>query len=122
MPLAFMSCECCLTAWTATVAEHAIGRNARSVEGAWRASGTDVTRMAEPVSIKAAWRPLFSSHIIEVSQDDEDAIRILAVDCGLSGSHCVGPEKPSLCKHFHQFACWGAIGRRVQEAIGRAHD
>src|SRR3546814_18795891 len=81
-PPASISFEFGLTEWTATVAELAIGRNARSVEGAWRASGTDVTRMAEPVSIKAAWRTLFSSHIIEVSQDDEDAIRILAVDWG----------------------------------------
>src|SRR3546814_10374647 len=59
-PPASISFEFGLTEWTATVAELAIGRNARSVAGAWRASGTDVTRMAEPVSIKAAWRPLFS--------------------------------------------------------------
>src|SRR3546814_5946242 len=48
-PPASISFEFGLTEWTATVAELAIGRNARSVEGAWRASGTDVKRMAAPV-------------------------------------------------------------------------
>src|SRR3546814_14166971 len=71
-PPASISFEFGLTEWTATVAELAIGRNARSVEGAWRASGTDVTTMADPVSIKAAWRPLFSSHIIDVRQTSEE--------------------------------------------------
>src|SRR3546814_8499659 len=40
-PPASISFEFGLTEWTATVAELAIGRNARSIEGAWRASGTD---------------------------------------------------------------------------------
>src|SRR3546814_14109416 len=90
-PPASISFEFGLTEWTATVAELAIGRNARSVEGAWRARGTDGTRMAEPGSIRAAWRQLFSSHLIEVSPDDEEDILKLAVDWCLTGGYWVGP-------------------------------
>src|SRR3546814_16142480 len=93
-PPASISFEFGLTEWTATVAELAIGRNVRSVEGAWRASGTDVTRMAEPVSNKAAWRSLFSSHTIAVSQVHTAAIRIFTFDSGVPGPPFVGPEHP----------------------------
>src|SRR3546814_17238283 len=68
-PPASISFEFGLTEWTATVAELAIGRNARSVEGAWPTSGPDVTRLAEPVSIKAARRHMFSSQIIQQSEE-----------------------------------------------------